>query len=113
MEEKKRPPSAVTPVIKDGLIYTVDSNNNIMCIEASTGKEVWTSRLKANINASPVYAAGKIYFFSVRGDVIVIKPGRKLEIVSQFQLQNPIWATPAFLRNSIILRTDKYLCKIN
>jgi outer membrane protein assembly factor BamB len=30
----------LTPVIKDGLIYTVDSNNNMMCIEATTGKEV-------------------------------------------------------------------------
>ncbi len=103
----------LTPVIKDGLIYTVDSNNNLMCIEASTGKEIWTTRMRSNFNASPVIAAGNIYFFSVRGDVVVIKPGRELQIVSQFQIQNPVWATPAFLRNSIILRTDKYLCKIN
>ncbi len=103
----------LTPVIKDGLIYTVDSNNNLMCIEAATGKEVWTTRMRSNFNASPVIAAGKIYFFSVRGDVVVIKPGREMQIVSQFQIQNPVWATPAFLRNSIILRTDKYLCKIN
>jgi len=103
----------MTPVILNGLIYTVDSNNNMMCIEASTGKEVWTSRMKSNFNASPVIAGGNIYFFSVRGDVVVIKPGRELQIVSQFQIQNPVWATPAFLRNSIILRTDKYLCKIN
>jgi hypothetical protein len=27
------------PCDKDGLIYTVDSNNNLMCIEASTGKK--------------------------------------------------------------------------
>jgi len=102
----------LTPVIKDGLIYTVDSNNNLMCIEASTGKEVWTSRMLANFNASPVFAADKIYFFSVRGDVVIIKPGRKFEIISQFRISNPVWATPAFLRNSIILRTDKYIGRI-
>jgi hypothetical protein len=102
----------LTPVIKDGLIYTIDSNNNLECIEASSGKAVWTSRVKANFNASPVYAGGNIYFFSVRGDVMIIKPGRKLEIVSQFQLQSQIWATPAILRNCIILRTDKYLARI-
>jgi outer membrane protein assembly factor BamB len=102
----------LTPVIKDGLIYTIDSNNNLECIEASSGKEIWTSRVKANFNASPLYAAGNIYFFSVRGDVMIIKPGKKLEIISQFQLQNQIWATPAILRNSIILRTDKYISRI-
>ncbi len=102
----------LTPVIKDGLIYTVDSNNNLMCIEAETGKEVWTTRVRANFNASPVLAAGRIYFFSVRGDVLVIRPGRKYEVLSQFQTGNPVWATPAFLRNSIILRTDKYIGRI-
>ena len=102
----------LTPVIKDGLIYTVDSNNNLMCIEASSGKEIWTSRVRANFNASPVFAAGNIYLFSVRGDIMIIKPGRKLEVVNQFQMQNPIWATPAILRNCIILRTDKYIGRI-
>ena len=102
----------LTPVIKDGLIYTVDSKNNLMCLDASTGNEIWTSRLKANFNASPVYAAGNIYLFSVKGETLVIKEGRKLEIVAQNQLKDQIWATPAFLRNSIILRTDKYLCRI-
>lgn len=102
----------LTPVIKDGLIYTVDTKNNLMCLEASTGNEIWTSRLKANFNASPVYAAGNIYLFSIKGETLVIKEGRKLEIVAQNQIKDQIWATPAFLRNSIILRTDKYLCRI-
>ena len=107
MEKRSGRLQLLTPVIKDGLIYTVDSNNNLMCIEASTEKEIWTTRMRSNFNASPVIAAGNIYFFSVRGDVVVIKPGRELHIVSQFQIQNPVWATPAFLRNSIILRADK------
>ncbi len=102
----------LTPVIKDGLIYTVDTRNILMCLDASTGKEMWTSRLRANYNASPIFAAGNIYLFSIKGETLVIKPGRKLEIVAQNQIKDQIWATPAFLRNSIIMRTDKYLCRI-
>jgi len=111
---KKRvePMQLLTPVIKDGLIYTVDTKNNLICIEASSGKDIWTSRLKANFNASPVFAGGNIYLFSIRGEAIIIKPGRKLEIVAQNQISDQIWATPAILRNSIIMRTDKYLCRI-
>jgi len=110
--KRVQPLQLLTPVIKDGLIYTVDTKNNLMCIEASTGKDIWTSRLKGNFNASPVYAAGNIYLFSIRGETLIIKPGRKLEIVAQNQIIDQIWATPAILRNSIIMRTDKYLCKI-
>jgi len=111
-KKRMEPMQIMTPVIKDGLIYTVDTKNNLICLDASTGKEIWTTHLKANFNASPVYAAGNIYLFSIRGEGLVIKPGRVLEIVAQNQLKDQVWATPAFLRNSIILRTDKYLCRI-
>jgi outer membrane protein assembly factor BamB len=111
---KKRvePMQLLTPVIKDGLIYTVDTKNNLMCLDASTGNEMWTSHLRANFNASPIYAAGNIYLFSIKGENLIIKPGRELEIVAQNQLSDQIWATPAILRNSIVLRTDKYICRI-
>ncbi len=102
----------LSPVIKDGLIYTVDAKNNMMCINASTGEEIWSTHLKANYNASPIYVNGNIWFFSVKGEILVIKSGQKYEVVAQNQMDSGIWATPAFLKNSIIIRTDKYLCRI-
>ena len=102
----------LTPVIKDGLIYTVDAKNNMMCINASTGEEIWSTHLRTNYNASPIYVNGNIWFFSVKGEILVIKAGQKYEVVAQNQIDSEIWATPAFLRNSIIIRTDKYLCRI-
>jgi outer membrane protein assembly factor BamB len=102
----------LTPVIKDGLIYTVNTKNMLMCIEASTGRELWSVHQRANFNASPVYMNGNIWFFSVKGDVIAIKAGRKYEIVAQNLMDSGIWATPAFLRNSVILRTEKFLYRI-
>ena len=111
---KKRvaPMQLLTPLIKDDLIYTVDTKNNMFCIDVTDGNDVWNTRLLANFNASPVYAAGNIYFFSIKGETVIIKPGRELDIVARNQIKDQIWATPAFLRNSIILRTDKYLGKI-
>lgn len=111
---KKRvePMQLLTPVIKDGLIYTVDTKNNLLCIDASSGSDVWSTHLQANFNSSPVYAAGNIYFFSVKGEGLIIKPGREMVIVERNQLGDQIFATPAILRNSIILRTEKYLARI-
>jgi outer membrane protein assembly factor BamB len=103
----------LTPIIKDGLIYTVTSRNILICIDAAIGKEVWSERLRADHNASPVFVNGNIWFFSIKGEVLAIKAGRKYEVISRNQMDSGIWATPAFLRNSVILRTEKYLCRIS
>jgi outer membrane protein assembly factor BamB len=101
-----------TPVIKDGLIYTVDAMRNMKCIDAISGEEVWSHRLRNQYNSSPVYANGNIYFSSTRGETTVIGAGRELNIISENILDGEIWATPAFLRNSILIRTDKHLYRI-
>jgi outer membrane protein assembly factor BamB len=102
----------LTPLIKDGLIYTVNTKNYLMCIDAATGVEIWSERQMANFNSSPVYVNGNIWFFSVKGDVLAIKAGRKYEVVAENHMDSGIWATPAILRNSVILRTEKDLYRI-
>ena len=102
----------LSPVIKDGLIYTVTTRNNMMCIDAATGEEVWSRRVMSHYNASPLYINGNIWFFTVKGEVLVLKAGRKYEVVSNNQMDSGIWATPAVLRNSMIMRTENYLYRI-
>ncbi len=102
----------LTPVIKDGLIFTVNTRNMLMCIDASTGEEVWSTHVTSNYDASPIYVNGNIWFFSEKGEVLIIKASRKYEIISKNQMDSGIWATPAILRNSVILRTQKYLYRI-
>jgi len=103
----------LTPVIKDGLIYTVTTLNNMMTIDAATGKELWNKKVTAAYNASPLYIDGNIWFFSIKGDILVLKAGREYNEVARDKMESGIWATPAVLRNSIILRTEKYLYKIS
>jgi outer membrane protein assembly factor BamB len=102
----------LSPVIKNGLIYTVNTKNILMCIDAQTGKEIWSTHVTSDYNASPIYVNGNIWFFSVKGEVLVIKAGRKYEVVAKNQMDSGIWATPAILRNSVIMRTQKYLYRI-
>ena len=102
----------LSPVIKDGLIYTVTTMNIMMCIDAATGEEIWTKHMNTSYNASPLYINGNIWFFSVKGEVLVLKAGRQYEIVARNQMDSGIWATPAVLRNSMIIRTQDYLYRI-
>lgn len=102
----------LTPVIKEGLIYTADTRNMMMCIDAKKGAEVWSTHVRSNYNASPLFIDGNIWFFSVRGEVMVLKAGRQYEVLAQNQMDSGIWATPAVVRNSMIIRTEKYLYRI-
>jgi outer membrane protein assembly factor BamB len=102
----------LTPLIENGLIYTVDSKNNLFCLNGLTGQTVYTKRLNKKYEASPLYAGGNIFFTSTDGETIVIKEGKNLEIVSRNKIRGEVYATPAILRNSIIIRTKDYLIKI-
>lgn len=99
-------------LIRDGLIYTMTTRNIMMCIDAKSGQEVWAERQQANFNSSPVFADGNIWFCSVKGEVLAIRPGRNYEVALRHQMDSGIWGTPAFLRNAVILRTENYLCRI-
>jgi outer membrane protein assembly factor BamB len=101
-----------SPVIKEGLIYVVTALNIMMCIDAKTGEEIWSKHVTSNYNSSPLYINGNIWFFSVKGEVLVLKAGRKYEEVARNQMESGIWATPAVIRNSMIMRTQKFLYRI-
>jgi outer membrane protein assembly factor BamB len=102
----------LTPLIKDGLIYTVDTRNMLFCLDANTGREVYSKKLKQKYNSSPIFAGGNIYFTSVNGETLILKPGNQLQILAENKLPGEVYATPAFLRNSILMRTDNNLYRI-
>jgi len=102
----------LTPVIKDGLIYTIDSRNVLYCLHAKTGAEMYSKKLKSKYNSSPVCDAENVYFTSVKGETMVIKQGNKLNIIAENKLTGEINATAVLLRRSILFRTDNQLYRI-
>jgi outer membrane protein assembly factor BamB len=103
----------LTPVIYDGLLYTIDAKSKLICMDVKTGNEIWSEQLKGKYNSSPVFADGKIYFCSTRGNTLVYKAGSERQFVAENELDGEIWATPVFLVGNILLRTSNYLYKIS
>jgi outer membrane protein assembly factor BamB len=101
----------LTPLIKDGLIYTINTKNQFFCLDAATGTQGYTRRMTAKYNSSPVYAGGNIYFTSVAGETTVLKEGRKLDIVSRNKIEGEVYATAAITGDDILIRTaDNLYC---
>lgn len=105
-------PQISTPVIVDSLIYMVHERGDLTCLNARDGAVIWKTKLKDQFNASVLYSSGNIYLFSLKGKTYVIKPGLSFQLVAENQLDGIIKATPAIVRDNVILRTDKFLYRI-
>ncbi len=102
----------LSPVVIDNLLYTIDSESMMYCLDARTGETVWSEKMKGKFHSSPVYADGHVYFSSTKGTTYVMKAGNKMEQVAENSLDGEIWATPAIAGKAIYMRTSKYLYKI-
>ena len=101
-----------SPLLVDGLIYTAAAESFITCIDAAKGEVVWTERVEGKFAASPVYADGRLYFFSQDGTTTVLKPGRTFEVLATNKLADGFMASPAVSGKALFLRTRTNLYRI-
>lgn len=94
------------------LIYMIGDTGIATCLEAKTGEMVWQKRIGDEYSASPVYADGKIWFFSEEGKTVVIRPGRTFELLAENQLGEGFLASPAIAGKAFYLRSRTHLYRI-
>jgi outer membrane protein assembly factor BamB len=109
---KKGIGSKPSPVLVGDLLYVVHDAGVASSIEAQSGNIVWTHRLSGEYSASPVAAAGAIYFFSQEGSTTVIKPSRVYEELAVNDLAGGIMASPAIAGGALFLRTRSHLYRL-
>ena len=96
----------------DGLIFMINDTGVATCVDAKTGTLVWQSRVGGTFSASPIYAAGRIYFFDEDGKTTVIEAGREFKVLAENHLDNGFMASPAVVGDALILRTSKDIYRI-
>src|SRR5205085_1960617 len=80
-------------------------NGTLVCLEAKTGKELYSERNHAaRYRGSPVYADGKIYLTSRDGVVTVVEAGPKFKRLAENHLPDQMSASPALSNGRIYLR---------
>ncbi|HEY9173790.1 MAG TPA: PQQ-binding-like beta-propeller repeat protein [Verrucomicrobiae bacterium] len=99
-------------LLVDGLIYTAAEESFVTCVDAATGQIVWTDRIGGKYAASPVYADGRLYFFSQQGTTTVLKPGRAFEVLAVSMLADGFMASPAVSDKAFFLRTKTHLYRV-
>jgi outer membrane protein assembly factor BamB len=105
-------PQESSPVLAGGLLYMVSNKGVLTCLEAKTGKVVWSEQLEGEYGASLLYADGRIYISNKEGKTTVIKPGREFRRLAVNELDGFLGASPAVAGKSLLLRSDTHLYRI-
>ncbi len=94
-----------TPAVHQGLVYAADTGKMIHCVDAETGRAVWTQEAGGQFWASPMVADGKLFIGSRRGDFWILAAGRGKRVLSQINLDSPISATATAANNTLYVAT--------
>jgi hypothetical protein len=109
-EDKKLVPYIPSPVAWGSWFFAVsEDTGKATCLEAKTGKIMWTEQLGKEHRPSPVAAAGHLYFADGLGATYVVKAAPEFELVAKNELKEPIYASPALSRGRIYIRTIESL----
>ncbi len=111
----KGSPDVPSPLIHEGLVYLMQDGGTLICVEAKTGKTVYSKRLSAErYRASPVYADGKVYLVGRdSGTFSVVKAGPDFQLLGTSTLPDVFPASLAIAYGRIYLRGFKTLYAIS
>jgi outer membrane protein assembly factor BamB len=63
-----------SPVLHEGRLYIANEVGLLYCLDAKTGKELWTFQYGQNTKGSPVWADGKLYVTEVDSKFHILEP---------------------------------------
>ena len=109
--EPKGAPATASPLLFNGLFFTVHEKGIIGCYDPETGQRLWQKRLpRGGYHSSPVAADGKIYAVNHLGIVAVVAASPTFELLGESQLpEGNVVASPAIADGCLLVRTDKHL----
>lgn len=105
-------PYTPSPILMDGKLYFLKTNNGFMtCLDAKTGKVFYSNQKLEGIStlfSSPTGCGTKIYI-AATNVVDVIQAGSDFKLLASNKLDDTFEASPVIVGNELILRGAKYL----
>ncbi|MFA5190641.1 MAG: PQQ-binding-like beta-propeller repeat protein [Verrucomicrobiia bacterium] len=97
-----------SPIVCGPYFFIVSDMGHASCLEAKTGKILWTEKLGRHHWPSPVRAGNLLYFLDDDSNIHVIKAGPKFEQIAVNPLgeeKESCYASPSISRGQIFIRT--------
>jgi hypothetical protein len=101
-----------SPVIVGDLLYMINDDGALSCVDIATGAVAWKERLGGNYAASPILVDNRLYVCNQQGRTFVLNPGRSFDGVATNALDSGCMASPAVAGKALYLRTKTHLYRI-
>ena len=105
-------PTIPSPVLIGDRIYMISDNGTGSCIDAINGRKVWVKRLGGSFAASILSTGQGLYCFDSAGVTTVLGTGDEFKVLAKNRLNSGCMASAAVIGNALILRTKKYIYRI-
>ena len=105
-------PSTPSALVVGSELYFVSDAGIATCADAKTGQVHWNERLGGGFSASPVFAAGHIYFQNEEGVGYVLKAGKTFEQIAKNELGERTLASYAVDDGTLFIRSAEHLFRI-
>lgn len=106
-------PYVPSPLLVGDYLYFTQMNDPLLTVlNAKTGKAIVERERLPQLRsfyASPIAAAGRVYFVDRSGTTLVLKVGSELDVLAVNKLDDPIDACPVAVGKQLFLRGEKYL----
>jgi outer membrane protein assembly factor BamB len=103
-----------TMLLYRNLLYNINWNGSIMCLDPASGKEVYNAKLGSakSFIASPVASDGRIYIVDEEGTVYIIKDGNTFNLLAEIPMKDICMTAPAITDGMIYFRTQHNLIAV-
>jgi len=110
---RKGAPRNSSVVIVNNLLFMAADNGVVSCLNSRTGLPLWVERVAGSCSSSLVYADGTIYLADETGKTFIFEAKPKYKLLGTNELEERMLASPIVVNNSLILRTEKSLWRID
>jgi outer membrane protein assembly factor BamB len=105
--------SLSTVAVHDGLVYAADAPGFLSCLDAETGKRLWSHDHLSNIWGSPLVADGRVYVQTGEGVVHIFQAGREKKLLAKIGvLPDVAHGTPVAANGVLYITGQKKLYAI-
>jgi outer membrane protein assembly factor BamB len=105
-------PTIPSPVLIGDRLYMISDNGTGSCVDALTGRQIWVKRLGGSFAASILNTGQFLYCFDQAGVTTVLGTGDEFKVLAKNRLNSGCMASAGVAGNALILRTKKYIYRI-